>query len=292
MTSISDFFAFVVGSTTSLPALRDFCAYAAIGILFDFLYQSTVFVAFLALDDERQEGGHVDMVPCVKREAASPLCGLSCFRDAAQKNAVDETSFRVVGRFTSSVLPRVVLSPAGKAVTLLLSLAILVVGAIGAVNVEMDFQVRWFTPDGAWMHDVYAVQDAHFAGENIPFAFYTKQVRPRACAAARPRARMATRAVMGCARPAGGLPGQHGVAEAVRRGDGRLARCAGRQRAVLVRQLRPVDRLVREVRGERGARRAGRRGRLLPVAPRVARHGQRPRIRPGHQVHGRGADGD
>ena len=54
VTSATDVFAFLVGSNTSLPALRNFCFYASFGILFIFFFQVTWFVAFLVLDERRR----------------------------------------------------------------------------------------------------------------------------------------------------------------------------------------------------------------------------------------------
>ena len=43
VTSLTDFVAFLVGSNTSLPALRWFSITVAFGVMFDFLYQITFF---------------------------------------------------------------------------------------------------------------------------------------------------------------------------------------------------------------------------------------------------------
>jgi hypothetical protein len=53
---MTDVFAFLIGSNTSLPALRNFCFYAAFGILFDFIYQITWFVAWVTIDEWRRSG--------------------------------------------------------------------------------------------------------------------------------------------------------------------------------------------------------------------------------------------
>lgn len=45
VTTLTDFVAFLVGIYTQLPALQSFCAFAAAGILFDFVFQ----VIFLCL---------------------------------------------------------------------------------------------------------------------------------------------------------------------------------------------------------------------------------------------------
>ncbi|GMH38211.1 hypothetical protein BSKO_06095 [Bryopsis sp. KO-2023] len=55
VTSVTDFLAFCVGTFTKMPSVQVFCLYAAIGIFFDFLYQVTFFVAFVAWDARREE---------------------------------------------------------------------------------------------------------------------------------------------------------------------------------------------------------------------------------------------
>ncbi|CAM9351224.1 unnamed protein product, partial [Laminaria digitata] len=39
-TSLTNFFAFLLGSSTSLPAVEYFCVYAGVAILFDFFLQA------------------------------------------------------------------------------------------------------------------------------------------------------------------------------------------------------------------------------------------------------------
>lgn len=53
VTSITNSCAFFIGSLTEIPALNGFAIWAGIGVLFDFLYQTTFFVAFLAMDVKR-----------------------------------------------------------------------------------------------------------------------------------------------------------------------------------------------------------------------------------------------
>ncbi|CAM9760685.1 unnamed protein product, partial [Choristocarpus tenellus] len=64
-TSLTDFLAFMLGSTTSLPAVEYFCFYAGTAILFDYLLQVTAFVAFLAMDARRQKSGRWDCLCCI-----------------------------------------------------------------------------------------------------------------------------------------------------------------------------------------------------------------------------------
>eukprot|EP01023_Acetabularia_acetabulum_P066465 TRINITY_DN8980_c0_g1_i2.p1 TRINITY_DN8980_c0_g1~~TRINITY_DN8980_c0_g1_i2.p1 ORF type:complete len:577 (-),score=109.96 TRINITY_DN8980_c0_g1_i2:1018-2748(-) len=55
VTSVTDLVAFAIGTWTDLPALRDFSIFAALGILFVFIYQAVFFVAIVVLDARRED---------------------------------------------------------------------------------------------------------------------------------------------------------------------------------------------------------------------------------------------
>lgn len=55
ITSLTNFGAFIIGSNTSLPALRNFSVFAAFGVLFDYFFTLTLYPAFLVWDAKRQE---------------------------------------------------------------------------------------------------------------------------------------------------------------------------------------------------------------------------------------------
>ena len=55
ITSVTDLMAFGIGGSTVIPGLRSFCIYAAIGILFVFIYMASFFLAWFALDQKRAE---------------------------------------------------------------------------------------------------------------------------------------------------------------------------------------------------------------------------------------------
>ncbi|KAL3916707.1 MAG: hypothetical protein SGPRY_006704 [Prymnesium sp.] len=77
ITSLTDFLAFLLGSTSSLPALSAFCVFAAIGILADFILQITLFAAFMTLDAYREDRGTSDCCccPCVPKDASEEGAG-------------------------------------------------------------------------------------------------------------------------------------------------------------------------------------------------------------------------
>jgi hypothetical protein len=50
VTSLTDFVAFAISTSSALPALSSFCMYAAVAILFLFLLQITFFASAVCLD--------------------------------------------------------------------------------------------------------------------------------------------------------------------------------------------------------------------------------------------------
>ncbi|KAF7266735.1 hypothetical protein GWI33_019956 [Rhynchophorus ferrugineus] len=66
LTSTSEILCFAIGSLSSMPAVHTFAAYAALAVAFDFLYQITVFIALLALDQKRYESNRADIFFCIR----------------------------------------------------------------------------------------------------------------------------------------------------------------------------------------------------------------------------------
>ena len=66
MTSLTDLLAFVVGSTTTVPALESFCIFCGLGILVVYIYQITWFTAWLVIDQRRLLAKRNACFPCFK----------------------------------------------------------------------------------------------------------------------------------------------------------------------------------------------------------------------------------
>jgi len=65
LTSVTDAVAFALGTTTSFPALKYFCIFAAIGVMLDFAFQITFFCAALVWDEQRILAKERDCFCCV-----------------------------------------------------------------------------------------------------------------------------------------------------------------------------------------------------------------------------------
>ncbi|XP_062452632.1 NPC1-like intracellular cholesterol transporter 1 [Rhea pennata] len=70
--SLSEVICFLLGSLSSMPAVRTFALTAALAIAFDFLLQISGFVALVALDARRQEAARFDICCCWELEKGAP----------------------------------------------------------------------------------------------------------------------------------------------------------------------------------------------------------------------------
>lgn len=63
-TTATDVVAFLIGSSSALPAIQAFCLYAAFTLLFNFAFQITMFIALFYWDAKRMEEGRLDVLGC------------------------------------------------------------------------------------------------------------------------------------------------------------------------------------------------------------------------------------
>ncbi|CAM9260832.1 unnamed protein product [Ectocarpus sp. 13 AM-2016] len=171
-TSLTNFFAFMLGSMSSLPAVEYFCLYAGTAILFDFFLQArrtimTAFVALLTMDANRQKAGKIDSCCCftskkylreqerqhqegVPRGVTLPA-SIGERVDMSQR-ALDRKAevhqISTIGRFMKEKYSPFVLSAKGKAVVLLGSAGLLAAGIYGVTQATQGFDALDLAPDG------------------------------------------------------------------------------------------------------------------------------------------------
>ena len=73
ITSFTNASAFFIGSMTGLPALKSFCVWAGIGILFVYLFQSTFFIACATLDARRRANDRMECFICLPAKTDGEL---------------------------------------------------------------------------------------------------------------------------------------------------------------------------------------------------------------------------
>ncbi|XP_071522307.1 patched domain-containing protein 3-like [Panulirus ornatus] len=143
VTSVTDFVAFAVGSTTVLPALRSFCLYAAVGIASIFFFQATFFVACLSLDQRRLEDHRQGLLFCWRLKNWTPSqCSQ---RDLCQT-------------FFGEVYAKFLCQPSVKVAVLLATAVLLSVSSWGLSNLRQEFDPIWFLPQDSYLYEFFTKQ--------------------------------------------------------------------------------------------------------------------------------------
>ena len=163
VTSLTDVVAFLIGSSTSLPALRNFCFYAALGIFFDYVYQVTFFTAFLTLDERRKANNKGDCFFCL--DCPPQACCRCCSPEKSEKSILQ----RGMGRLGSGLRHRVV-----KYSVLVFFTVITIMGIIGCVKMEVDADVNNFIPDGSYLKGWFADSNTYFTESGDSVELYSK----------------------------------------------------------------------------------------------------------------------
>jgi len=164
VTSLTDMFAFLLGVSSSLPALSDFCIFAFIGILFDFFFQITFFAGWMVLDTRRQKANRIDGFPFIKRTTDTVAC--CCFPSCGRIFAAPAGG-RLRWFITKFYVPA--LQPAAvRAIVIAVFFGLFGFMAYAASNLEQDFDYRWFVPSGAKLHETFELKDEWYGSYSGP----------------------------------------------------------------------------------------------------------------------------
>lgn len=171
ITSATDALAFLVGSSTVLPALSWFCSFCGVGIIMCFLLQIFVFLPALQLNAMRAKANYYDLWCCCKskrnHEYDKPLGCCGCCKTAWCPPGV---LGRLMHQFGTAVT-----SVAGMVITFLAFSGLLAAGVYGCTQLYKDFQIEWFVPDGSYLKDFYALNSEYFAA-GVSFTVYTTDI--------------------------------------------------------------------------------------------------------------------
>ena len=203
ITSLTDMVAFLAGATTEIPALRVFCYYAALGVMFDFVYQVTFFVAVAYLDTEREAASRRDVLCCITVHETTPCIPCPCGAPPPDLPEVPTSKVIVVtptpqrapqspvavqsaprrGKhgclhtLVGEMLPRMLLkSTSGKVVVVMATCFLLTLAVVGCTKVRMNYNNDWFIPSGHRFNDAMDVRDTYFGGSVVPAMLYTEDL--------------------------------------------------------------------------------------------------------------------
>lgn len=199
ITSMTDFAAFAISSTTSIPALSSFCIYAAFGVLFLFIFQISFFSAFLALDARRQLANRPDILCCIQSSSDStirhesnsaehkivspeqsnedkPYSVVTSYegKNVAGPDEKNHSNQGFIHYFIGEIYAPFLMKPAVKAITIALFTGLLAFSIIGASQLSVESAERSFIPDGSYLLDTLNAVDKYFGenGANIDIVFH------------------------------------------------------------------------------------------------------------------------
>jgi len=167
VSTLTTFFAFLLGSVSNLPALKWFAYYAGPTVLIDFFYQDTFFLALIAIDDRRQKASRRDCCPCCianrptsDDDNTSEQEGedkMTMITDDDQNQGKSDDRFSRLWESYISFLMR----PVTKVVVLLFFGGLLVVGILGAIQQSQQFDFRLLLPNDSYVNTYYSIIDRY-----------------------------------------------------------------------------------------------------------------------------------
>eukprot|EP00584_Thalassiosira_punctigera_P001858 CAMPEP_0172542600 /NCGR_PEP_ID=MMETSP1067-20121228/13171_1 /TAXON_ID=265564 ORGANISM="Thalassiosira punctigera, Strain Tpunct2005C2" /NCGR_SAMPLE_ID=MMETSP1067 /ASSEMBLY_ACC=CAM_ASM_000444 /LENGTH=960 /DNA_ID=CAMNT_0013328873 /DNA_START=367 /DNA_END=3248 /DNA_ORIENTATION=+ len=154
VTSLTDLVAFAISSSSALPALASFCAFASINIFFLWVLATTFFTSTMVLDEKRQRANRRDMLCCITRKTMSDE------EDTGAKEG------RIPMYFRKYHAPNI-LCRQGKTLTLLCFTALFGFGLFGLVKLPVEDSARNFIPQDSYINTYSEMADKYFPSSGV-----------------------------------------------------------------------------------------------------------------------------
>ncbi|CAB9519756.1 Pick C1-like protein 1 [Seminavis robusta] len=177
VTSMTDLVAFAISSTSALPALASFCAYASISITFLWFFASTFFTACLVLDERRQRGNRRDCFCCLTRGSGGNDNDNDNNDNELTEEDLNDNQEGIASTYFRKYHAPAILSKPGKAIVLLIFAGLLGFGIYGAINLSVENTERNFIPTDSYIIDYTDAADTWFSddGTSVYFIFEETQ---------------------------------------------------------------------------------------------------------------------
>lgn len=190
ITSLTDMLAFALGATSSLPAVTNFCGFAAWGIFIDYLLQISFFVGALVLDARRQDKGCGECCGlclccgvCKVEDTCCDKCYNKCYEPDCCQGCAKRCKLRedrcpslnkgvlhcLLDLYSTYVLPKVWC----KVLVIVLMAIMACLGSLGASQIKQDFSMRFFVPNDNPLWSFFNAQDEHFGDVGAPVSIIT-----------------------------------------------------------------------------------------------------------------------
>ena len=155
LSALTETVAFALGAAVGMPAVKNFAIYAAGAVLINALLQITMFVAILALNQQRVEDSRVDCFPCarIKKAKGNP-------NQAAGGYGYDEEG--PLQNFIRKVYGPALLNGKVKVIIVVLFLALFTAGLALLPEVALGLDQRIAFPSGSYLIDYFNDLDTYF----------------------------------------------------------------------------------------------------------------------------------
>ena len=164
ITSLTDGLAFCIGAITRLPAVRVFCLYAGVAILFDYIYQITFFGACMVYTGQR-EANNKHCYTCKKvlpkEEAPSRLYRMWCAGGFTKASKGDEKSEQMLTHFFGKYYGPFIVKPGVKFFAVILFVGYVVFAGYGCHFLEEGLELKDIFPDNSEAQN-YIRERRHF----------------------------------------------------------------------------------------------------------------------------------
>ena len=166
VTSLTDLLAFAVGATTVLPALRSFCIFCGVGILIVYLLQASWFMAWLVIDEHRQEDGRNGFLPCIKHNLDPTNKSVKSKFNGFDQMKVIQDAFVSYSNF--------IMKTPVKIFVIMSTVGLFSIGLWGNTLLVQKFDAMLFLPLDSYLVSWHNANEQHFPenGEKI-FVFVT-----------------------------------------------------------------------------------------------------------------------
>ncbi|XP_076462743.1 patched domain-containing protein 3-like [Babylonia areolata] len=174
ITTLTDFLAFLIGISSSFIAVRQFCIYTALAVLFCYLANVTLFGACLSLHGDRvYSAKHCLLCVPVKtrqyyRDKGSNCCTVYCCGGAVPTREFEDES--ICEKLPRFLLPRIILNPICKVLILLGLCGVLGASIYGAIKLEPGMRYVDLVLRSSYYYKYSSWDEAYF-GSRLAIAF-------------------------------------------------------------------------------------------------------------------------
>ena len=177
LTSLTDFAAFLIGTTIPIPSIRQFATTAALSILSVFILQITLFSPCLILDNKRKEDSRYDVIFCreyspndsVKNSALSNRYTGSI---SSSKQVRADTRNRVLHRVLKRYYLPLFRNVAFRIFLVLIFLAGGGLGLYFGLKVNKGLEPQDFLAEGSHPREFMDASEEHFGGNEELFQWH------------------------------------------------------------------------------------------------------------------------